>query len=94
MGCPGYDFYKFIIRFEEMNDDVSCLCSFPLNSLCEGGKIDRKQMRSLAMLGANIAILGYLAENDLKTTDRDYYKQPQKLPDWIISEIKRHLPDE
>ena len=73
------------IHFSE-RDDVSCLCTFPHNY--EGGQLDGETIRSLAYLGAAVVLV------QREVLDEDYVFLPDMLPEWIVNEIKRLVPNE
>lgn len=93
MGCDTYYINDIPIRFNEMNDDVCCLCTFPFN---DNGELSKSRLRSLAMLGAAVVINHHesLREEieDANFNTVDYL--PDKLPKWILNGIDKYLPKE
>ena len=73
---------NFKIQFSEIDDDTSCLCTFPHNN---GEKLDKEDVRSLAMLGAAV-VLAHRGE-----LEDEYNFLPHCLPQWIRDELKRIL---
>ena len=84
MGCDYYRYESELIRFSEMDDTVSCLCTFPHNDM---EHLDLSRVRSLAMLGAAIVLIHH------DEIEGPVYL-PNNLPKWIITELERILPGE
>lgn len=85
MGCDKYYINDIMVMFNELDDDVRCLCTFPYNDE-KVLSIDR--LRSLAMLGAAIVINHHWDENGPITY------LPNDLPEWILDGIDKYLPKE
>jgi hypothetical protein len=81
MGCYKYHLQgiDYPIMFSEMNEDIGCLCTFPHN---HGSKLDPETVRSLAYLGATVAMI-YQGEQ------LPHGFIPSCLPDWVKNEIDR-----
>jgi len=86
MGCDYYNFNDIGIHFSD-NSDVSCLCTFPHNYE-HNHKLDREIIKSLAMLGAAIALIYHDEENKYKSK---YFFLPHGLPEWIEEELNKFL---
>ena len=73
-----YDGNWLELRFSEMDDDYSCLCTFPMNDM---ERLDADRVRSLALFGAavRLAFDGVLEHGFL----------PSTVPEWIRDEIDR-----
>jgi len=82
MGCDKYYLQnrEYPVTFNEMNEDVGCLCTFPHN---DGETLDKERIRSLAYLGPAIVLV---ANEQL-----EHGFIPHCLPDWIKKEIDRNL---
>lgn len=80
MGCNKYylEGISYPVAFSEMNDDIGCLCTFPLN---DGNSLNPERVRSLAYLGAAVVMLSH------ERVDHGYI--PHCLPDWMRKEIDR-----
>ena len=68
----------FTIQFSEMDDDWSCLCTFPHN---DGVEILPSRLRSLALLGAAV-VLAHQGE-----LEEGANFLPHCVPQWIRDEI-------
>ena len=86
MGCDYYEFEKTSIHFSDLNEETSCLCTFPYNEEIFK-QLDPHIVRSLAMLGAAIVLVHQAEFND------DYMFLPEQLPEWIVNEIKKYVPN-
>ena len=86
MSCDLYEYEDIMITFSEMNDDVRCLCTFPHN---DNKHLDVSRLRSLAMLGAAVAM-----KRHGKYADEEYVYLPESLPKWFLKELDRLLPEE
>lgn len=80
MGCNKYYLHgiNYPIAFSEMNEDISCLCTFPYN---DGGGLDPERVRALAYLGAAVVMVS--------REELDHGYIPSCLPDWIKKDIDR-----
>lgn len=87
MGCDYYTVHRWTGKdweedstyFSEIDDEVSCLCTFPHNYL-EG--FDKDIVRSLAYLGASV-VLNHHGE-EVRNINAD-------LPAWIKKDIDDSL---
>lgn len=86
MGCDSYTYKETNIRFSEMDDEVSCLCTFPHNNRCFNNTITPDQLRSLAYLGAMIVLIHQ------EEYTEPYVYLPNSLPNWIKDEIDKQIP--
>jgi hypothetical protein len=86
MGCDTYFYNDYQLYFDEMNDEVSCLCTFPHNNQVMGSKIWYDQLRSMAYLGATIALC-----HDKFFKDKEWICVPGDLPEWIRKEIDEKI---
>jgi len=66
------------IQFSEMDDEYSCLCTFPMNDM---GRLDPDRVRSLALFGAAVRLA---FDGDL-----EHGFLPDAVPVWIREEIDR-----
>lgn len=78
MGCESYD--TTCLKFSEGADDLGCLCTFPHN---DGKSLNAERVRSLAYLGAAVVLL--------RRKELEHGYLPHCLPEWVRSEIDRHL---
>lgn len=85
MGCDTYWFGQKAIRF--FDDDHPCVCTFPSNDAISK-KLGAEKVRSLAALGAAIAMIAH-KELGVGT---DYIYIPSDLPEWIWEQIKKNIP--
>jgi hypothetical protein len=82
MGCDRYRFRGTDVGFGESDDTLWCLCTFPHN---DGGRLCRERVRSLAYLGAAVALIQQgAAEGPIYL--------PHGLPDWVVAGIDGALP--
>ena len=77
-----YNVYGKSIQFSEMNDDWTCLCTFPHNY---EPKLDADAVRSLALLGAAVVLA--------RRGDLDGEMLPDCVPQWIRDELQRVTQD-
>lgn len=81
MGCDYYNAEGKLFHFNEMDEELSCLCTFPHN---DGNEISSDRLRSLAYLGAAIV----LAHQGLLSNEQ-YQYITDCLPAWIIRDIDK-----
>ncbi len=100
MGCKIYSYRDKMIQIREAeglfgtSEDPVCLCTFPHNWECggEGGKkLSPDTVRSMAMLGATVAMV---RTNATAFEKKDFILLPNDLPEWIVKEIRFNLPNE
>lgn len=83
MGCKSYHLANGVrVRFSEGDDDLGCLCTFPHN---DGGELSGERVRSLAYLGAMVA----LSREPMTGFSMSTAYLPNALPEWIRREIDR-----
>jgi len=90
MGCNTYRYNNIPITFEYAHDDFPCLCTFPYNDRLDG-KLTPERVRSLALLGAVVAMIH---NQDKGIHKKSWITIPDDLPDWITKEICRLIPNE
>lgn len=83
MGCDSYRANDTTIKFNEVDDECRCLCTFPHN---DGETLDPERLRSLALLGAAVVLSQY-GESEFD----GWCCIPDSLPKWIDEEIRRIL---
>lgn len=90
MGCDSYYINDHhCLKFNEIDDRVRCLCTFPHNDE-EARNLDRSRVLSLAYLGAAVVIAAH-EDFDLQPGETSYHTIPNCLPEWIKIEIERHI---
>jgi hypothetical protein len=75
--------------FSESQDDWGCLCTFPHN---DQGALGPERIRSLALLGAAVALAAYNPDELNTTVNAHYLILPDAVPQWIRDELMRILP--
>ena|SRR3990167_11375119 len=99
MGCDYYEvalgitlaggnagWGKVSIHFSDMDEDYSCLCTFPHNYTVDGViKLDKTEVRSMAVLGAMVA----LAYAGRIQHQQGYSYIPNDVPEDVRKEIDR-----
>lgn len=89
MGCRLYRAGDTWVRFAE--EDDSCLCTFPDRDVFDMNSLDNDRLRSLALLGAVVALTSVNEGlKDGKILPYSYI--PFCVPDWIVKEIHRLTP--
>ena len=86
MGCDSYcigEGDSDFIKFDEMDDEFCCLCTFPHN---DGEELTPERIRSLALLGAAVVLYHH---NNLPAP----IFIPHSIPSWIIDGIMKYLPE-
>lgn len=78
MGCDYYNVNGQNLHFSEVDDEISCLCTFPYNN---HGKLDKSDLFSLAILGAATVLA---TRNKLK-----HNILPRCVDKWILDELNR-----
>lgn len=91
MGCAYYNFYPvrgrwkpISFHFSESQGEWSCLCTFPHNN---GEQLDRDALRSLALLGAAVA----MAHNGSFEGEETIF--PHDVPEWVRKGIDALLEE-
>ena len=87
MGCNVYDYKDREIIFIHNKYAVGCLCTFPMNY--KDKKLDSYDVKAMAWLGAAIALL----HNRESLGEDEYVRLPHDLPDWVVEEINRLIPN-
>ena len=82
MGCDSFYLRGVNIHFDECDDDISCLCTFPHNCI---DYIDPDTVYSLALFAAAVKLVieGYYTG--------EYLTIPRDIPEWIIADIKKAI---
>ena len=83
MGCDSFYLRGVNIHFDESDDDISCLCTFPHNYTSCG--VDPETVYSLALFAAAIKLV-----IEGKHTG-EYLTIPRDIPEWIIADIKKAI---
>ena len=68
------------------DSEVGCLCTFPHNN---AGKLDADSLRSLAYLGAAIALI----KDKALVEEENYFCIPRDIPDWVVEGIETQIKE-
>jgi hypothetical protein len=87
MGCRSYEAHGATIRFSEIDDTVACLCTFAPDR-----PLSVQALRSLAMLGAAVAISWDIGAASGWRAQDTWLHLPGSLPPGFLEALDRHLP--
>lgn len=85
MGCKTYRIDGKLVMFSELDDEFSCLCTFPHNDE-DGISVDR--LIELALFGAVVTLIkhGYYENVD----EGEYIIIPHDVPATIMEDIRKY----